>query len=138
MSVPETEGLTATDTENTERAQRNTLCNLCVLCVCGGEVSLAYSTLNRNRYSKSYQKWHKSTQNQLYGVKPTQTIQSITLTFYPSTRRKSDLTNKAESVMDLLVDCKIIPDDNWFEVPKVVLLFGGVDKLYPRVEISIV
>jgi len=87
--------------------------------------------------SKGYQKWHRSAQNQLYGVKSLLELSSITLTFYPSTRRKSDLTNKAESVMDLLVDTGVIPDDNWFVCPKVVLQFGGIDKVKPRVEIII-
>lgn len=87
--------------------------------------------------SKNYQNWHKTAQNQLYGVKPLPGLSSINLTFFSSTRRKFDLTNKAESVMDLLVDCGIIPDDNWSVVPKVVLEYGGVDKDNPRVEVSV-
>jgi hypothetical protein len=87
--------------------------------------------------SKNHKTWHTNAQNQLYGSKSLSGLSGITLTFYPSTRRKSDLTNKAESVMDLLVDCGIIPDDNWFEVPKVVLQFGGIDKQNPRCEILI-
>lgn len=64
-------------------------------------------------------------------------IEAIELILYPSTKRRADLTNKAESILDLLVDCRIIEDDNWFVVPKVILQFGGVDKTNPRVEITI-
>lgn len=76
--------------------------------------------------------------SQLLGKRPVERqISSIELIFYPSTKRKADATNKAESVMDLLVDAGIIEDDNWFVVPKVELQFGGVDKEKPRVEIII-
>lgn len=40
--------------------------------------------------------------------------------------------------MDLLVDAGIIEDDNWYVCPKVILVFGAVDKNKPRVEITIV
>jgi hypothetical protein len=39
--------------------------------------------------------------------------------------------------MDLLVDCGIIEDDNWFVVPEVRAKFGGVDKDNSRAEITI-
>jgi Holliday junction resolvase RusA-like endonuclease len=61
---------------------------------------------------------------------------AVKLTFYPSTRRSGDLSNKAESVMDLLVDCGILDDDNWFAVPQLTLHFGGVDREKPRVDIE--
>ena len=47
MSVPETKRLTAADTEDAKIAQRKAY-SLRNLCVCGGEMYLAYSTLNRN------------------------------------------------------------------------------------------
>lgn len=62
---------------------------------------------------------------------------SITLTFYPPDRRSADLTNKADSIMDLLKDNKICIDDNWFVVPELILRRGPIDKLDPRVEILI-
>lgn len=65
-------------------------------------------------------------------------VESIIMTIFPSSKRKADLSNKFESVADLLVDAGIIEDDNWFIVPKVVLLFGGVDKQNPRVCIDII
>lgn len=62
---------------------------------------------------------------------------SFVLTFFPATLVRADLTNKAESVMDLLVETRIIEDDNWFICGDVHLKFGGVDTLDPRVEIEI-
>lgn len=64
-------------------------------------------------------------------------IDRIELILYPESLRASDLTNKAESIMDLLVDAGIIEDDNWFVVPEVNLKFGGKDKNNPRCEIII-
>ena len=64
-------------------------------------------------------------------------ITAIQLIFYPSTKRKGDLDNKATSVLDLLTDDGIIPDDNWYAVPELNLKFGGKDKDNPRCEITI-
>lgn len=38
---------------------------------------------------------------------------SVDLFFTFGDKKKTDLTNKAESVMDLLVDCHVIYDDSW-------------------------
>lgn len=87
--------------------------------------------------STRHRKWIVEAAKQIEGIQPIPGVQFATLTFYPSTRRRSDLTNKAESIMDLLVDAGILEDDNWFVVPKVTLLFGGIDKDNPRVEIEL-
>ena len=88
--------------------------------------------------SQNHKNWHTQAISQLYGIKPVdKEIKSIELIFYPSTKRKADSTNKAESIMDLLVDARIIEDDNWFIVPRIILQFGGVDKLNPRAEVII-
>lgn len=86
---------------------------------------------------KVHSDWHAQAAPQLYGTKTIPEVKDITLTFYPQSKRKSDLTNKAESVMDLLVDCGVLTDDNWFVVPSLTLKFGGADKENPRVEITI-
>lgn len=62
----------------------------------------------------------------------------ISMTMFGENKRLFDLTNKAESVMDLLVDNFIIKDDNWKEIPEILLKFGEVDTKNPRVEIEIV
>ena len=58
------------------------------------------------------------------------------MAFYPRTRRAADLTNKAESIMDFLVDNGFIIDDNWFECPLVVLRFVEVSPDNPHVDVS--
>lgn len=65
-------------------------------------------------------------------------VQDVQMEFFVSSKRKADLTNKAESIMDLLVDAGILEDDNFFIVPAVTLLFGGVDPKNPRVHIQII
>lgn len=62
---------------------------------------------------------------------------SILITFFWPDKRRRDLTNTAESVMDLLVDCNVIKDDCWAVVPKLTLLSGGVDRENPRAEVKI-
>lgn len=61
----------------------------------------------------------------------------VRMTFWADNKRQFDLTNKAESVMDLLVDNGILKDDSWAVVDEVVLKFGGVDKDNARVEVEI-
>lgn len=94
--------------------------------------------------SKAHEDWHGTQMRAMAEYKyypgarkPLEIIESCVLTFYPDTKRKSDLSNKAESVMDLLVDCGVLADDNWFVVPQLMLGLGGVDKKDPRVEIEI-
>jgi hypothetical protein len=89
--------------------------------------------------SEAYVAWHEE---QLYALPKTKNaplgcFTSIVCTFYPRTKRKADLSNKFESVADLLVDALILEDDNWFILGEVVLRFGGVDTKNPRVEIVI-
>lgn len=89
--------------------------------------------------SANYTKWHKESTEQLKQQKISfcKDIKNIIFTIYAPDNRKSDLSNKWESVGDLLVDNKIIEDDNWFIIPQLSLIFGGVDKENPRCEIVI-
>lgn len=88
--------------------------------------------------SKNHKDWHTEAMSQLAGIKPVaRQIERVELTFYPSTKRLFDLSNKAESIMDLLVDAGIIEDDNYSIVPKLILDIGEQDKKNPRCEISI-
>lgn len=63
---------------------------------------------------------------------------NIEMKFWFPDRRKADLTNKAESIMDLLVDAGIIEDDNVNVCPRVWLEFCGMDREAARVEIYII
>ncbi len=94
--------------------------------------------------SKKYQEWHSeaSTQirRQLISSKfagNADAPRNVQITLFSPDRRKADLTNKAESIMDLLVDNGVLADDNWFNVPSVFLVFGGVEKENPRAEVEI-
>lgn len=91
--------------------------------------------------NQRYKDWHEAGMWQLKAqkIKPIASgTVMVNITIYPKTKRASDLTNKSESCMDLLVDAGILPDDNWFIVQQVILTFGGVDKDNPRAEVEIV
>jgi Holliday junction resolvase RusA-like endonuclease len=79
--------------------------------------------------SKAYREWHEQASWELYTQKKELGISNceIRLIFTPPDKRKYDLTNKAESVMDLLVDTGILTDDNYEVVPKLTLELGTGD-----------
>lgn len=90
--------------------------------------------------SDNFQAWHEE-QMYAYALKRAPKIKGpvkmVELEFFVDSKRKADLTNKAESIMDLLVDAGIIEDDNYFIVPEVRMRLGGVDVENPRVNILI-
>ena len=87
--------------------------------------------------SKAYTEWHKDASKQVSGVEPIPDGSIIEFVLYAPDKRVADLSNKWESVADLLVDNKIISDDNWFVLGDIRMKFGGVDKENPRVEIYV-
>ncbi len=87
--------------------------------------------------STAYKEWHRRSYLQIREVKKCEDIQSVVIMFYFPDNRKADLTNKAESIMDLLVDNKIITDDCWQQIPALTLVSRGIDKGDPRAEICI-
>ena len=90
--------------------------------------------------SKRYKEWHKQASQQLVPYllpRPLEKIKSITVFIYAPDRRKSDLSNKFESLADLLVDNGFLEDDNWNVVRKVIIEFKGIDRENPRCEIMI-
>ncbi len=87
--------------------------------------------------SKAYQEWHKDASKQISGIEVIPNGSIIEFVMYAPDNRKADLSNKWESVADLLVDNKKIEDDNWFVMPDIRMKFGGVDKNNPRVEIYV-
>lgn len=80
--------------------------------------------------SSKYTAWHKHASLQLIGVRPFVTT-VLTISFFVGDKRKFDLTNKAESIMDLLVDNGIIEDDNYSVIPTLILKYGGYEKNNP-------
>ncbi len=89
--------------------------------------------------SKNFTAWLKDAKSQITVQAPgrANNVTSIEVTIFAPDMRKADLTNKAESILDLLVECGVIEDDNWFAIPKVILKMGGVDRIRPRAEVEI-
>lgn len=89
--------------------------------------------------NNQFRKWHEKAVFDLKakGIKLITGIKYIEIVLYAPDKRRSDLTNKVESLMDLLVDVNILEDDNWFIVDDLRLKFGGVDRENPRAEIFI-
>lgn len=92
--------------------------------------------------SQQHEDWHKE---QLVMIRyqwttrnlPLELVRYIEIVIYPPDRRGGDLSNKTESIMDLLVHAGVIKDDNWFVVPQLLLRAGEVDTKNPRALISI-
>lgn len=89
--------------------------------------------------SKNYMDWNKSAVEQLSlqfrGLQIIDYPILVKIVFYPKYKHRQDLTNRAESVMDSLVDAGIIEDDDMTHVGELNLKFGGYDKENPRAEI---
>lgn len=90
--------------------------------------------------SEAHQAWHEE---QMWFLKKYDKFKipgtelKISMVMYAPDKRRGDLSNRFESVADLLVDAGIIEDDSWFIVPSVTMAFGGIDRENPRVEIDI-
>lgn len=52
----------------------------------------------------------------------------LTYTYYFPDKRSRDCENYVKAVSDFLVAEQIIEDDDCFHVPKLTILFGGIDK----------
>jgi len=91
--------------------------------------------------SKNYKEWHKEMEVvALSFEKPKEPINfsvSVEIIIYSRTKRKFDISNKIESIMDFLVDIGVIEDDNISIVKSITGHFGGVDVANPRSEVII-
>lgn len=85
---------------------------------------------------KNYKVWHKDASMQLLGKKAIPTPCQLTIDFWFPDKRRTDTINKAESILDLLVDNGILPDDNCIEIPTLLLRYRGIDREQPRAEIT--
>ena len=61
----------------------------------------------------------------------------IVYNFYMPDARKTDLSNKVESINDLLVDYWLLEDDNRNIIKELFIRCNGIDKENPRCEIQI-
>lgn len=88
--------------------------------------------------SRDYTKWHKHAEEQLENFK-NEGINfpvHITYHFFMPDNRRCDISNKLESINDLLVDINFLEDDNW----KIIKSFSAIAELdteNPRCEITI-
>ena len=91
--------------------------------------------------SKRYKEWHKTASQELVlacrGIEKLQALKHVTMEFYWNDKRLFDLSNKVESICDLMVDVGLIADDNYMVIPELTARFGGVDKLNPRCEVTL-
>lgn len=85
---------------------------------------------------KAYKEWHEISSWKLKGKQSIPTPCKLEIIFYLPDARRTDLTNKTESIMDLLVDNGILPDDNCNEIPELSLIYRGIDRINPRAEIT--
>jgi hypothetical protein len=67
--------------------------------------------------SAAHAAWHEEQLWRLKGCKSAGRTSNITITFFPPTAQKFDLSNAAESVIDLLVDSGVLEDDDYRIVP---------------------
>lgn len=98
-------------------------------------------SVGRMRFSipgEYHESWHKEASREMRGYRFEGSPYDhalVEITVYPKSARRSDLSNKCESVMDLLVDSGVLTDDNWYVVPELKMKFGGVDKSNPRASV---
>lgn len=90
--------------------------------------------------NKRYTEWHKAarlylSQQRAHPLDGGPFALYLEFTHGDKIRRDSD--NGVSSILDLLVDCGILPDDNWMVVSKIVTT-NIYDKGKPGVEISII
>lgn len=85
--------------------------------------------------SEAHEAWHQQASYLIARHRPEKPLErcQVAITIYAPDRRRFDLTNAAESVMDLMVDCGFLLDDSVAVVPQLTLRFGGVDRERPRV-----
>ena len=88
--------------------------------------------------SKQYQKWHAEALDQLIlqGIRRVQGECGITLAFTHGDLRRRDSDNGTSSILDLLVDAGVLPDDNW-RVVRQLHVRNGYKKGEPSCQIVI-
>lgn len=89
--------------------------------------------------SAAYLAWHEEQMLRIRAHRPKKPIASahVAITFFAENRRRFDLSNAAESVMDLLVDAGFLADDSWVVVPELLVRFGGVTSRHARAEVTL-
>lgn len=95
--------------------------------------------------SEKFNDWHEKALREVclfskaakYRNKPRKNPLSIRMGFYNKDNRRHDLDNMVSSVLDLLVDAGYLEDDHCKIVSSMLVVFRGVDRKNPRVEVTI-
>jgi hypothetical protein len=94
--------------------------------------------------SENHEAWHKRVSAELFyqfrrlpGDKKFRFPVTLLFEFYRNSKRRFDFSNVIETVQDLLVDCRVIPDDSADHV-RSIPLFYEIDKANPRCVVYIV
>lgn len=89
--------------------------------------------------SNAFLTWHEEMMLRIRAKRSKKPIPKagVAITLFAENRRRFDLSNAAESVMDLLVDAQFLTDDSAANVPHLQLTFGGVEPKKARVEVEI-
>lgn len=93
-----------------------------------------------NTPNKRYKDWHDRCSNEIVCQRvPRNQVKAseINIFFYLPDARARDLTNMAESIMDLIVDRYVLVDDSWQCTGPVKLFPMGIDREQPRVVLEI-
>jgi len=88
--------------------------------------------------SERFMKWHEEAVRQITPQvkgEPIQRCSALICYFYVKDKRRRDNTNMAESIHDLLVDVKILEDDNYFVAPITIQRFIPSDTDYVIIKI---
>lgn len=92
----------------------------------------------QQRYkSTAYKEWEKKAARLYNKIKTITDPVKIEYLFFLPDRKSRDLSNFIKVTEDFLVKRGIILDDNYQCVPEFRASFGGYDKAFPRVEITI-
>lgn len=89
--------------------------------------------------SRKYTDWHQETALMLRHL-ANQGIDypvAVHYYFYLPDNRRTDLSNKIESINDLLVDINFIEDDNVKFITQLHVYYMGVDRKDPRCEVAV-
>lgn len=94
-----------------------------------------YQTLNRAKI-----KYKEVMKSQIEDLPPMERVK-VTITLYPGTARKCDLSNVCsihdKFFMDALVELGKLPDDDYTHTPEVSYRYGCIDRVNPRCSIEI-
>ena len=89
--------------------------------------------------SLAHESWHGQAflELRMQCAKKVKNVRAVSLSFWFKDNAVKDLTNAAESIMDLLVDYGVLEDDCWQKTGQITLIPLGIDKKNPGCQIHI-